>query len=93
MNIDFIEDVYNTLHGVMVKGYEVPGVESIFEAGMLCDQLYGNMLDAYERLCDRLGVMDEDEDVEVIINSLMQISREVGNKMYRYGAAFGKTSE
>ena len=40
------------------------------------------MLDAYERLRDRLGVVDEDEDVEVVIDSLLDIQRQLCLKMF-----------
>lgn len=47
------------------------------------------MEDAYDRLCSRLGVVDEDGDVETIISSLMGIERAISFKMYGYGAKFG----
>ena len=40
------------------------------------------MLDAYARLRDRLGVVDEDSDVEIIIDSLLTIQRELCLKMF-----------
>ena len=46
------------------------------------------MLEAYQRLCERLGVQDEDDDVEIIINSLLNIQRETAYHMYYYGAKF-----
>ena len=48
------------------------------------------MLDAYERLCQRLEAGEDDGDVEIIIHSLLQIQKIVGMKMYSYGAQFGK---
>ena len=88
MENDFAEAVYNTLCGHLIKEAQVPGVESIFEEGMRCEKLYGDMLRAYERLCTRLGVQDEDRDVEIIVNSLLSICQEVGCRMYHYGAKF-----
>lgn len=82
------ETVYYTLWGAMAKGYEAPGVENLFAEGKKCDVLYSEMSDAYERVRDRLGVIDEDEDVEIVISSLMDICKEVGMHMYRYGAIF-----
>lgn len=46
--------------------------------------------DAYQRLCDRLGVIDEDEDVQIIFDSLSDICKILSLKMYRYGAAFSQ---
>ena len=47
------------------------------------------MLAAYARLRERLGVVDEDEDVEEIIGALMDIQCKLCYEMYRYGARFG----
>lgn len=85
----FVEDVYDTLLGIREPKAQVEGVDNLFEMGRDCDKLYSQMLDAYERLCIRLGVIDEDADVEVIISSLLRIQREVSIRMYEYGAQFG----
>ncbi len=85
-----IKDIYFTLVGVIRKEYRVPGVENLFAEGSECSNLYSQMLDAYERLCSRLGVVDEDDDVEVIINSMMDIERKVSMKMFEYGMKFAQ---
>lgn len=84
----FAEDVYMSLNGYYEKDFMVPGVKSIFEEGMECMQLYTDMLAAYERLRDRLCVVDEDCDVETIISSLLRICEKVGLQMYHYGGKF-----
>ena len=43
---------------------------------------YEEMLDAYARLRERLGVEDEDEDVEIIINSLLAIQQKLCLEMF-----------
>lgn len=48
-------------------------------------------MDAYSRICARLGQENEDTDVEIIINSLLSIQKELCFKMYEYGAKFGIT--
>ena len=73
----FIEDVYNTLEGCLVAAACVPGVENLYAEGKHCMELYAEIQDAYGRLCDRLGVQDEDADVEIITN------RPVGNGFIR----------
>lgn len=80
-----IEDVYQTLIGVMVEGYCIPGIENLFTEGSECESAYDEMLEAYGRLRDRLGIVDEDADVEIIINSLLKIQRLVAVKMFEYG--------
>lgn len=87
MKKEFIEEVYDSLQGVLVD--PLPGVQDLFEAGMPCALRYQQMLEAYGRLCDRLGVVDEDQDVEIIINALLANQRESSMKMYEYGMRFG----
>ena len=84
-----MDDLYATLMGGIMKENAVPGVENLFEEGKPCEQWYSDMYEAYERLKHRLGDADEDKDVEMIINSLVLICGEVGEKMYHYGALFG----
>ena len=90
MGEDFAKRVYNTLNGQYIPTFCVPGVENAFAPGEKCMQLYGEVLDAYERLCNRLGVGEEDYDVEVIIDAFLDISEILGLKMYHYGALFGE---
>lgn len=80
-----IENIYNTLIGVMNEEHCVPGVENLFAEGSECDRAYSEMLEAYTRLRDRLGVENEDADVEAIINALLKIERLVAIKMFEYG--------
>lgn len=89
MKETFVDQVYDTLQGVLIPEACIEGVENAFAEDCECTRLYAEMLEAYERLCDRLGVQDEDEDVEVIINSLMSINHVLAHKMYEYGAKFG----
>jgi len=65
----------------------IPEVENIFEQGKVFEVLYGRVLSARLRLDKRLGVQ-EDEDVEIIIDSLLRLQWEVASRMYDYGAKF-----
>ena len=47
----FMEEVYDTLKGVLIPQARVVGVENAFEPGGECERAYSQMLDAYERLC------------------------------------------
>ena len=76
------EDVYYTLCGELCEEYAVPGIENAYAEGAACDVLYNEISEAYERLRNRLDVIDEDGDVEVIINSIQHILCE---KMFLYG--------
>ena len=88
MDSEKIERVYCTLIGVMQEEFCVPGVENLFEEGSACELAYERMFDAYARLRDRLGVENEDTDVEQIINALRTIEKNVGMKMFEYGMKF-----
>ena len=90
MNREQIEEIYDTLFGVMEKGAGVPEVENAFQNGMICEQWYREMGEAYQRLCDRLGMEDEDEDLEMIVRSLLAIARELGLQMFEYGIKFAE---
>lgn len=91
MAFDFVELVYLSLTGELPLGHAVPGVENLFADGSDCDRLYEKMWEAYQHLLDRLGLVDADDDVEIIIDSLREICEIVGYGMYRYGAKFGST--
>ena len=54
---------------------------------------YADMLAAYERLCDRLGVVDEDVDIEIIVSSLRSIEKEMAMKMFAYGMHYKEEPE
>ena len=67
----------------------VTGVENAFEDGTLCDNCYERMLQAYDRLRQRLRIENEDPDVETIITAMQTIMKELCFRMYQYGAEFG----
>ena len=83
-----IWDIYLTLTGQMQEKFRVPGVENLFADGSECACDYTEMSKAYARLRQRLGVIDEDRDVEIIINSLLSIEQKVSIKMFEYGMKF-----
>ena len=84
--MNFEEYVYESLQGTLWNPH--PEVESLFEDGMPCEKWYNEMLNAYDRLCSRLGTQYEDDDVEVIITMMQRIQREVALQMYYHGAKF-----
>ena len=86
----FVQNVYDSVTGVLAEEYRVPDVVDLFADENSCAQLYGEMWEAYRRILERLGKEDEDKDVEVIINSLLSICEKVGIQMYHYGAKFGE---
>ena len=70
--------------------YRMPNVENAFAEGEYCAIRYHEAMDAYARLRERLGGVDEDEDVEIMISAFEDIQRELCLRMYHYGAQFGE---
>ena len=88
-----IENIFYTLLGQMQEEYCVPGVENLFAEGSECEQAYDEMLEAYAHLRQRLGVTDEDPDVETILHSFWTMQRLIAIKMFEYGAKTQGLSE
>ena len=84
------EWVYMTMVGHIEEAYRLPGVEDAFAEGSYCMERYCTAMDAYERLLDRLGIDDEDADVEQMRNAFDDIQRVLCCQMYRYGALLGE---
>lgn len=82
--MDIAELVYESLIGELIV--PIRDVPNAFAPGSLCEGKYQEMLDAYARVRARLGVLDEDEDVEIIIDSLLAIQRELCLKMFALAA-------
>lgn len=89
----FKEIVYDIMNGYYdldcYTGLVPDGVENEFESdNSLCNRCYENVYQAKKRLCDRLDE-NEDKDVEIIINSLLEIGKYQSLKMFDYCAHFG----
>ncbi len=88
MTEEFMIDVFDTLRGETLPSASVPNVENLYEEGKPYYKCYDDMLTAYERLRDRLGVIDEDDDVEIMINAFLDMERLIAKNMFFYGAHF-----
>lgn len=80
-----IQDIYDTLCGDLLPDACVPGVENAFAPGSACERLYAEACDAREQVCQRLGVRDEDPDLERVFSALLDIARELSFHMYLLG--------
>ena len=89
MKNDIFEDVYLTMLGELGEAYQLPGVENAFAPGGECDRLYGELTDARNRLQARLGLREEDPDLELIFNHFHSIQHILCEKMFRYGQLRG----
>ena len=67
-------------------------VEDEFSEGKVCQIAYAEILDAYQRICERLGGGEEDKDIEVIMNNFNTIMEHLCMKMYDYGCFFSQPS-
>lgn len=88
-----VENIYEAVLGAYADeaDYVIQNVriQNEFEEGKPCSEAYKRVYAANRRLCERLGV-DEDPDVEMIIDSMFEITRTVGEKMFEYGAVYEK---
>ena len=86
-----VENVYEAVCGEYEDeaDYVIQNVriQNEFEEGKPCSEAYKRVYQANRRLCERLGV-DEEPDVEMIIDSMFEITRTVGEKMFEYGAVY-----
>lgn len=67
-------------------------VENEFSEGKVCQTAYSEILDAYQRICERLGGGEEDIDIEVIMNNFNTIMKHLCMNMYDYGCFFSQPS-
>lgn len=87
---DIGETVYDSLLGQLIPACQLPWVESIFLPENPCYEEYCKMEDAYTRLRERLGVTQEDADVEIIINALLAHGKILALEMFRCGREYQK---
>ncbi len=88
MKEELWKQVYTTLTCHVSAPWQMPGVMDAFADDAYCMQQYRTMRNAYDRLCERLGVVDGDEDVGCIIQCYMNIQHELCRLMFQYGQQF-----
>ena len=88
MSAELWEKIYESLTCHILEPWRMPGVINAFSEDSYCMEQYRKMRDAYDRLCDRLGVEDEDKDIETIISCYMGIQQELCKLMFAYGQQF-----
>ena len=85
---EIAEQVYDTIVGTLTPEYGLPWVEEIFVPGHPCYEEFCRMSEAYARLRGHLGVIDEDPDAEIMIDSLLAHGKIIAMEMFRYGIKF-----
>lgn len=91
--MDYKEKIYQIMNGQLteIESLQIGDflVEDEFADGKECNELYEEVYEANRRLCSRLKT-EEDRDVELIINNMFKIARNLAMKMYDCGVASGK---
>ena len=85
--------LYDCLLGQIVSEKALDWVENIYTDGSKYDRNYAAVLAAYGRLCQRLGTDEEDDDVEIIINSMLANEQVVALKMFELGIRYAKSGK
>ncbi len=85
MNEEYMDWIYTSVMGSFLPGYECKKVENLFETGKPCANLYREAIEAYWRLCGRLGT-EEDADGEIMLSSMMEITKIAACSMFAYGS-------
>lgn len=80
--MDQFTDVYETMLGLREHHAQVSGIEDAFAEGTPCANAYEQMRGAYERICQRLGVINEDPDLDAIVENMEVIQKELCFRMY-----------
>lgn len=89
MKRELYEKLFNIVNGIEDECPEFPDVKDAFVNGELCCKLYGAVYDAERRLEERLGTGEYDTDVETIVTTMEDITKEIGYRMFCYGAKYG----
>ena len=91
MNDSILEDVYYTVTGEIAPEYRVVGIEDAFSEGGFCDTAWNEMYQARSRIRERLE-LEEDEDLNIVVDELCSIQKELCLRMFRLGWAMGAVS-
>ena len=65
-------------------------VENLFESGTGFVKAYAAFWAAREHLCERFGLEEDDEDLELIMNGLLDLEEDLGRKMFFYGVKYAQ---
>lgn len=93
---DLKQLIFDLMNGYLVGENNIVedkiAVEDEFAEGKICYNAYAEIMEAYQRICQRLGDKEEDEDVEIIINHFNTIIKHLCMKMFDYGYSFSQPS-
>ena len=78
------ELIYDSMCGFLVEECALPDVYNAFVPGSYCDRQYERMRSAYERVCDRLKTGEEDPDLNIMVEAMENIQRELCRRIFYY---------
>ena len=87
--MEVVQQVYETLLNALEED-AIPWVNPIFVPENPCFESYADMLNAYERLRERLQTAEEDPDVEEIIDKLLEHGKLLAMEMFSCGMRYQK---
>ena len=95
MDRKLLDDIYLTLQGLYLPSHAVPGVPNLFQPFGYCDRKYTAVREAYERICLRLGLEedDNDPDLDIIIESMEAIQEVLSKEMFLLGLEWARPRE
>ena len=56
--------------------------------GTALDQAYKDFWTAREHLCERFGIDWEDDDLELFMNGILHLTRDLALRMFYYGMVY-----
>lgn len=87
-NNDIFLNVYDSMLGLLEDEYALPWVADLCYPGSEYCRAYDEMLGACQRLCDRLGGLDDDGDVETVRRAYERMQELLARQMFAAGAAY-----
>lgn len=92
MEQKIIDQVYETLTGMVEGTHAMPNVPNAFADGSYCMNKYEDVYEAHVRLCEKLNNLDGDDDVEIIISSMFDIQKKLCHRIYEIAYQAGRQS-
>ncbi|MGM9660836.1 MAG: hypothetical protein ACI3WQ_09585 [Faecousia sp.] len=76
------ETIRDSVLGYLSEAYRVPWAENISREGTAYAQAYQDFWTAREHLCERFQLDWEDDDLELIMNAVLLVEKDVARGMF-----------
>ena len=84
------EDIFSVMMGSQQPAAGISWVENGFRGETGIVTAYQNFWTAREHLCRRFGLDWEDADLELFMNGILELEREVAWRMFLYGIDYAQ---